>query len=52
MVAGVSSGHPGGSLGVDFLTLLYFDLMNQFDKFSMEGKNGFFAFQWAFTCLV
>ena len=41
MVAGVSSGHPGGSLGcADFLTLLYFDLMNHnSDKFSMEGKN-------------
>ena len=41
MVAGVSSGHPGGSLGcADFLTLLYFDLMNHnSDRFSMEGKN-------------
>ena len=41
MVAGVSSGHPGGSLGcADFLTLLYFDLMNHnSDKFSMDGKN-------------
>ena len=41
MVAGVSSGHPGGSLGcADFLTLLYFDLMNHnSDRFTMEGKN-------------
>ena len=41
MVAGVSSGHPGGSLGcADFLTLLYFDLMNHnSDRFSMEGQN-------------
>ena len=41
MVAGVNSGHPGGSLGcADFLTLLYFDLMNHnSDRFSMEGKN-------------
>lgn len=39
MVAAVSSGHPGGSLGcADFLTLLYFDTMNhQPDKFSMDG---------------
>ena len=28
MVAGVNSGHPGGSLGcTDFMTLLYFDVM-------------------------
>ena len=41
MVAGARSGHPGGSLGcADFLTLLYFDLMNHnSDRFSMEGKN-------------
>ena len=41
MVAGVSSGHPGGSLGcADFLTLLYFDLMNHnSERFTMEGEN-------------
>lgn len=41
MVAAVSSGHPGGSLGcADFLTFLYFDWMN-FDAeyFNMDGKN-------------
>lgn len=41
MVAAVSSGHPGGSLGcADFLTFLYFEWMN-FDakNFSMDGKN-------------
>lgn len=41
MVAGVSSGHPGGSLGcADFLTLLYFDVMKHDPKnFSMDGIN-------------
>ena len=41
MVAGVNSGHPGGSLGcADFLTVLYFDVMNHdSSKFSMEGKG-------------
>ncbi|TNE52708.1 MAG: transketolase [Bacteroidetes bacterium] len=41
MVAGVQSGHPGGSLGcADFLTLLYFHEMNhQNDPFSMDGKG-------------
>jgi transketolase len=41
MVAVVSSGHPGGSLGcADFLTFLYFEWMN-FDakNFGMDGKN-------------
>jgi transketolase len=41
MVAAVSSGHPGGSLGcADFLTFLYFEWMN-FDakNFGMDGKN-------------
>jgi transketolase len=41
MVAAVSSGHPGGSLGcTDFLTVLYFDKMNHNPSpFSMDGKN-------------
>ena len=41
MVAAVSSGHPGGSLGcADFLTVLYFDKMNHNPSpFSMDGKN-------------
>jgi transketolase len=39
MVAGVNSGHPGGSLGcADFLTLLYFDQMNHSaEDFTMDG---------------
>jgi transketolase len=39
MVAAVNSGHPGGSLGcTDFLTTLYFDIMNINPKeFSMDG---------------
>jgi len=41
MVAAVSSGHPGGSLGcADFLTVMYFDKMNHNPSpFSMDGKN-------------
>ncbi len=41
MVAAVSSGHPGGSLGcADFLTVLYFDKMNHTPSpFSMDGRN-------------
>lgn len=41
MVAAVSSGHPGGSLGcADFLTLLYFDTMDYQPKhFTMDGKD-------------
>jgi transketolase len=41
MVSGVNSGHPGGSLGcADFLTLLYFDVLNHNPKdFTMDGKN-------------
>jgi transketolase len=41
MVAAVSSGHPGGSLGcADFLTFLYFEWMNFDSKnFNMDGKN-------------
>jgi transketolase len=41
MVAAVSSGHPGGSLGcADFLTFLYFEWM-EFNalEFNMDGKN-------------
>ncbi len=46
MVAAVSSGHPGGSLGcTDFLTTLYFDIMKhnpgQFDMDGM-GEDLFF----------
>lgn len=41
MVAGVNSGHPGGSLGcADFLTVLYFDVMSHnSSEFAMEGKG-------------
>lgn len=41
MVAGASSGHPGGSLGcADFLTLLYFDVLKHTpSNFTMDGKN-------------
>lgn len=41
MVSAVNSGHPGGSLGcADFLTVLYFDVMNHNSaNFSMEAKN-------------
>lgn len=41
MVAGVNSGHPGGSLGcADFLTLLYFDVMKHDpNNFTMDGFN-------------
>ena len=41
MVAAVSSGHPGGSLGcADFLTFLYFEnLKFNPENFSMDGKN-------------
>ncbi len=41
MVAAVSSGHPGGSLGcADFLTFLYFENLNfNPENFSMDGKN-------------
>lgn len=38
MVHGVQSGHPGGSLGcADFLTVLYFDIMQHNPQFSMDG---------------
>lgn len=41
MVSEVNSGHPGGSLGcADFLTLLYFEVMNHNPKdFTMDAKN-------------
>jgi transketolase len=41
MVAAVSSGHPGGSLGcADFLTFLYFDVMNHNPgSFDMDGMG-------------
>lgn len=38
MVHGVQSGHPGGSLGcTDYLTALYFKVMNHNPAFSMDG---------------
>lgn len=38
MVHGCKSGHPGGSLGcADFLTALYFNLMEHNSNFSMDG---------------
>ena len=38
MVHANSSGHPGGSLGcVEFLTVLYFQVMNHNTHFSMDG---------------
>ena len=41
MVNGVKSGHPGGSLGcADFLTVLYFEVMNHNPKdFNMDGEG-------------
>ena len=41
MVAAVSSGHPGGSLGcADFLTYLYFEGMKHNpENFSMDAKD-------------
>ena len=41
MVAGASSGHPGGSLGcADFLTTLYFDQMvHNPSNFVMDGSG-------------
>lgn len=40
MVHGAASGHPGGSLGcTDFLTALYFKVMEHNPNFSMDGKN-------------
>ena len=38
MVHANNSGHPGGSLGcAEFLTVLYFQIMNHNIKFSMDG---------------
>ncbi len=38
MVHAVQSGHPGGSLGcTDFLTALYFEIMNRKKDFDMDG---------------
>lgn len=38
MVHGVQSGHPGGSLGcTDFLTALYFEVMEHNPEFNMDG---------------
>lgn len=41
MVAGVNSGHPGGSLGcADFFTVLYFDVMKiDPSNFDMDGMD-------------
>ncbi len=40
MVHGQQSGHPGGSLGcADFLTALYFDVMEHNPEFKMDGIN-------------
>lgn len=41
MVAAVSSGHPGGSLGcADFFTVLYHRIMkHDSENFTMDGKN-------------
>jgi len=39
-VSGVSSGHPGGSLGcADFLVALYFNIMEHDTSFNMNGHN-------------
>lgn len=39
-VSKAASGHPGGSLGcTDFLTALYFEIMDRKDGFDMEGKG-------------
>src|ERR1019366_7175374 len=40
MVHSVQSGHPGGSLGcTEFLTALYFEIMNRKPGFDMDGKG-------------
>lgn len=40
MVHGAQSGHPGGSLGcADYLTALYFKVLQHDPNFSMDGKN-------------
>ncbi len=39
-VAGIGTGHPGGSLGcADLLTALYFGVMKHDPSFNMEGKG-------------
>ena len=40
MVHACKSGHPGGSLGcADFVTALYFQIMEHNPTFNMDGKN-------------
>jgi transketolase len=40
MVHGVNSGHPGGSLGcADYMTALYFEVMNHNPEFNMDAKG-------------
>ena len=40
MVHGVQSGHPGGSLGcTEFLTALYFRIMEHNPDFTMDGRD-------------
>jgi transketolase len=40
MVHGVSSGHPGGSLGcTEYFTALYFKVMKHNPQFDMDGKG-------------
>jgi len=40
MVHGVASGHPGGSLGcADFLTALYFKIMEHKPQFNMDAEG-------------
>lgn len=40
MVHAVNSGHPGGSLGcTDFVTALYFEIMEHNPTFNMDGKG-------------
>ena len=40
MVHACQSGHPGGSLGcADFMTALYFEVMNHSPEFTMLGKD-------------
>lgn len=40
MVHGVSSGHPGGSLGcTDYMTALFFKVMKHEPAFNMDGTN-------------
>lgn len=40
MTNAVSSGHPGGSLGcADFMTAMYFSILELSDKFHMDGRG-------------